>query len=157
MLWKLPPRIKVYEALGAIADGRVELVDEHNAHVHSSARQKTYDVSWNLETNEITSNDNGSYWQKYLSYPGLAVLMLLGKLPYEEKYAQAFKGISWGNLNEEMRRDYVKVEEYVLSLATKQGVNRDELYNLVTGVLEALAKLQLSRPAVLKLPPKNNY
>ena len=157
MLWKLPPRIKVYEALGAIADGRVELVDEHNARVHSSARQKTYDVSWNWETNEITSNDNGSYWQKYLSYPGLAVLMMLGRLPYEEKYAQALKNISWGNLNEAMRRDYAKVEEYVLSLAIKQGVSRDELYNFVTDVLQALDKLQLNRSAVLKLPPKNNY
>ena len=157
MLWKLPPRIKVYEALGAIADGRVELVTEHNAHVHSSARQKTYDVSWNLETNEITSNDNGSYWQKYLSYPGLAVLMLLGKLPYEEKYTQALKNISWGNLNEEMRRDYTKSEEYVLSLAIQQGVNRDELYDYVTGVLEGLEKLSLNRPIALKLPPKSNY
>ena len=157
MLWKLPPRIKVYEALGAIADGRVELVDEHSARVHSSARQKTYDVSWNWEQNEMASNDNGSYWQKYLSYPGLAVLMMLAKLPYEEKYAQALKDISWGNLNEEMRRDYGKVEGYVLGLAQERGVNRDELYAYTTNTLQAFGELELNRPTVLKLPPRNNY
>ena len=28
MKWKVPPRVKVYEALGAIADGRVMEVSE---------------------------------------------------------------------------------------------------------------------------------
>lgn len=157
MLWKLPPRIKVYEALGALADGRVELVDDHSARVHSSARKKTYDVEWNFENNEIASNDNGSYWQKYLSYPGLAVLMKLGKLPYDEPLASVLKDIPWGSLNEDLRRDYAKVEEYVLSLAVKQGASRDQLYEFVTQALEQLTALQLNRPLALKRPPQDNY
>jgi hypothetical protein len=153
MLWKSPPRIKVYEALGALADGRVEMTDATHAKVYSSARQKVYDVEWDLEKKEIASNDNGSYWQRYLSYPGLAVLMQLGALPYDEALAASLKGISWGNLNEQLRRDYVKVEEYVLSLVVKQGVSRETLYDFVTIVLEKLAKLELARPAFLKRPP----
>ena len=42
--WKMPPLIKIYEALGAIADGRVQLEGEEHATVLSSDRSKTYDV-----------------------------------------------------------------------------------------------------------------
>lgn len=44
MKWKLPPKIKVYEALGCVVDGRVELVGEHEARVYSSSRGKSYVV-----------------------------------------------------------------------------------------------------------------
>ena len=157
MLWKLPPRIKVYEALGALADGRVEIIDSHRAQVHSSARQKTYEVEWREEQNEISANDNGSYWQKYLSYPGLAVLMKLEKLPYEEKFAESLKNILWGNLNEQLRRDYNKVEEYILAEVAKKNINQEELCDYVTKVLEKLNSLQLVRPRFIKPPPKSNY
>ena len=36
MYWKLPPDIKICEVLGAVADGRIELVDENEAYVYSS-------------------------------------------------------------------------------------------------------------------------
>ncbi len=139
--------------MGALADARVELADATHARVYSSARKKQYDVEWDLEKREMASNDNGSYWQKYLSYPGLAVLMKLGELPYDESLAVSLKGISWGNLNEQLRRDYDKVEEYVLSLVVKQGVPREKLYDFVTAVLEKLQELQLVRPPHLKRPP----
>jgi hypothetical protein len=37
--WKLPPIIKVYEALGCIADGRIH-VDGDSAKVYSSSGNK---------------------------------------------------------------------------------------------------------------------
>ena len=40
--WKMPPLIKVYEAMGAVGDGRVRIVDEANALVTSSDGSKTY-------------------------------------------------------------------------------------------------------------------
>ena len=43
--WKMPPLAKVYEALTAVADGRVTLLDDTHARVQSSDRRKTYDVS----------------------------------------------------------------------------------------------------------------
>ncbi|MFZ1075166.1 MAG: hypothetical protein WAN50_02225 [Minisyncoccia bacterium] len=43
MKWKKPPVIKIYEALGAVADGRIE-VDGNAAKVYSSSGPR--DGSW---------------------------------------------------------------------------------------------------------------
>jgi len=42
--WKMPPLVKIYEAFGALGDGRVQLEDERHASVLSSDRSKTYQV-----------------------------------------------------------------------------------------------------------------
>jgi len=71
--WKMPPLIKVYEALGALGDGRVRIVDSRRALVTSSDGTKTYEVETSEDGREISSNDNASYWQGYLGYPAIAV------------------------------------------------------------------------------------
>jgi len=45
MKWKHPPIIKIYEALGSVADGRVE-VSGNTAKVFSSSGNKFYVVSY---------------------------------------------------------------------------------------------------------------
>ena len=77
--WKSPPKAKVYEALSAVADGRVTLMGGEKAEVVSSDGTKTYHVEWSPDSNQITSNDNASYWQGYLGYPIIAVLDGFGK------------------------------------------------------------------------------
>ena len=72
--WKMPPIVKVYEALGAIGDGRVRIEDSRRAFVTSSDAGKTYEVESSADPPEIASNDNASYWQGYLGYPAIAVL-----------------------------------------------------------------------------------
>lgn len=62
MKWKHPPITKIYEALGSVADERIELVGS-SAKVYSSSRNKFYVVSY--EPGAIMANDNGSYWQGY--------------------------------------------------------------------------------------------
>ncbi|MEK7499359.1 MAG: hypothetical protein AAB649_02015 [Patescibacteria group bacterium] len=59
MKWNIPPRIKVYEALGAIADNRIQITG-NEAQVVSSSGNKTYEVMYNPQEQAITSNDNGS-------------------------------------------------------------------------------------------------
>ncbi len=54
--WKMPPFIKVYEALGAIGDGRVRIVDSRRALVTSSDGVKTYEVEVSEDGREISSN-----------------------------------------------------------------------------------------------------
>jgi hypothetical protein len=71
--WKSPPKAKVYEALSAVADGRVTLMGGEKAEVVSSDGTKTYHVEWSPDSNQITSNDNASYWQGYMGYPIIAV------------------------------------------------------------------------------------
>ena len=58
--WKVPPRAKIFEALSAVADGRVRLVGEREAEVVSSERSKTYVVEWSEDHREFSSNDNAS-------------------------------------------------------------------------------------------------
>src|ERR1035441_7523817 len=84
-IWHQPPIAKVYEALGAIADGRVTLVSPTSAQVGSSSGDKSYTVEWAKEFSWVTSNDNASHWQGYLGYPIIAVLFLQGKIAYDKR------------------------------------------------------------------------
>ena len=79
--WKLPPRAKVFEAFTAVADGRVRLTGPGSATVTSSGGDKTYDVEWSDDGRMVTANDNASYWQGYLGYPILAVLLVPRRAP----------------------------------------------------------------------------
>ena len=109
--WKLPPKIKVLEALGAIADGRVS-VENNKARVSSSTGEKNYTVIFQ-PPDRIKSDDNGSVFKGYLGYPAIAFLMLKGLLPYDEQLAEKLKGIPWKELNEKYK-DYRKVEFIIL-------------------------------------------
>src|SRR5688572_10980271 len=91
MQWKSPPVIKMYEALGAIADGRVHM-SRDQAKVYSSSGNKYYTVSFESATNTISSNDNGSFWRGYLGYPAIAYLACSGRLMYRDDVAQGLKG-----------------------------------------------------------------
>ena len=90
----MPPRIKVLEALGSIADGRVHVKD-HEATVISSTGERKYTVIYDEQRNAAYSDDNGTKFRGYVGYPIIALLMKLGKLPYDERLAQALKGIPW--------------------------------------------------------------
>ena len=105
---KIPPVIKVYEALSVIASKRFKF-QNNEAIIYSSDYQKQYQVKW-LE-NKYYANDNGSYWQGYPGYPIIAVLMLQKKLLYTEDILKYFKNINWHDLNLEYKRDYNKVIE----------------------------------------------
>lgn len=111
--WKQPPRIKIYEALGAIADDRVH-INDFTIIVDSSDRSKIYTVKYNPENNAVTSNDNGSHWQKYLGYPSIAVLMLNGKISFDKQSSEALKGIPWKDWNDAYKNDYAKTEATAL-------------------------------------------
>ena len=137
-----PPRIKVLEALGAIADGRVKKVSENEFEVVSSEGDRTYRVYVN--GNVVDSTDNGTVYRGYVGYPIISALMLLGRLPYDERIAQALKGIDWRKLNEEMKA-YWKVERLVLSLAEKRGVKREEVEEFVNKVMRGIEELHLQK------------
>ena len=97
-IWKLPPLIKVYEALGCLADGRIE-IENNSARVYSSSIGKYYPGTYDPEINAIMCNDNGSYWQGYLGYPAIAYLLSTGIIPYSPVLANLLKDIKWKDLN----------------------------------------------------------
>src|ERR1700726_1645355 len=97
--WGMPPPIKVYEAIGAIGGGRVRAIDNSDPprvwEVVSSDGAKKYRVEISTDGREISSNDNASYWQGYLGYPAIAVMLVRGLCPVRAEAICALAGISW--------------------------------------------------------------
>ena len=136
--WKMPPAIKIYEALGAIGDGRVRLEDEHHSLVESSEGDKTYEVELSDDGREISSNDSGSYWQGYLGYPAIAVLLMRGLYRPPANVIDALAGIPWKEINRRNKNDYDKNLAEVNQIVEASGHDPDAIASEVESVMEAL-------------------
>jgi hypothetical protein len=139
--WKMPPPIKIYEALGAIGDGRVRLEDEHRAMVTSSEGDKTYEVELSDDGREISSNDSASYWQGYLGYPAVAVLLMRGLYRAPANVIDALAGIPWKEINRRFKNDYEQTLTEVNKTVEASGHDPDAIAIEVDAVMEALRKL----------------
>ncbi len=117
MFWLNPPIIKIYQALGAVADGRVVLLG-NSAKVYSSSRNKFYTVTYDPETKAIMMNDNASFFRGYLGYPGISFLMLIGEIKYNPVVAEKLKGILWKDINQKFKNNFEDTREFVLSNRT---------------------------------------
>lgn len=151
MKWKCPPIIKIYEALGSIADDRVE-VSNNTAKVYSSSRNKFYDVNFDPEQKAIMTNDNGSYWKGYLGYPAIAFLMKIGTLSCDEKIADLVKNITWKDINQKFKNDFDKTLDYILS--SKSETEKENLKNFVEKTNEEIKNLDLGYLGKKVLPPE---
>ena len=140
----LPPRIKVLEAIGAIADGRVRVIDDKSCKVYSSLRDKEYSVFVDLEKGLAYSDDNGTKYRNYIGYPIIAFLMIKEVLPYNEKIAKALQGISWKTLNEKYKK-YSIVEKIVKGIAKERGVSESEIDLFISNVMSRLRMLKLRK------------
>jgi hypothetical protein len=139
--WKMPPLIKVYEAMGALGDGRVRLQDGGRAQVTSSEGDKTYAVEISADNREISSNDNASYWQGYLGYPAIAVLLARGFYRPPANVIDALAGIPWKELNRRFRNDYDKTLEAVSKTVEENGHDPDAVRIEAEALMEAVRKL----------------
>lgn len=140
MMKKLPPAAKAYEAMSAIADGRI-CMHEGYALADSSDHSKTYEVQWDGKV--YASTDSATYWQGYPGYPVIAVWMLQGILPHEEAAEQLLKGIGWKQLNEAHRRDYDAAVEDALNQLRQQGVDPAPAVRLAAEINARLPELDL--------------
>jgi hypothetical protein len=149
--WELPPIAKVYEALSAVADGRVTLTGETSAQVISSARDETYTVKWSAgDFRQITSNDNASRWQGYTGYPIIAALLVLKQLDYQPEIAAALADVPWNALNKQYKRDYDAAIEHVLAGIAGMDAVRAEAQR----IFDQLAGLGLEKLTASSRPPK---
>lgn len=151
--WKVPPVIKIYEALGAIGDERI-IVEEDKAEVYSSEGNKKYDVVYSENDNAIMANDNGSYWVGYLGYPSIAYLLLVGKLGLNAEYAEALKGVEWKKINTANKNDFDKTQHEVDQMLENRGINLDEFYLYLAEVNSQIAKLDLDMLGGKVKPPR---
>ena len=134
---KLPPIEKVYESWTALADHRVKM-HEGYADVSSSDGEKAYVVRF--VDNRYSSDDNATFWQGYPGYPVLAVMMLQGKLPYDEKEAQLWKNINWTRLNKQYKNNYAKAVE---AIAQERDIDLGESADKASQVIDALQQLPI--------------
>ena len=139
--WKLPPIVKVYEALGAIGDGRVRIEDVRRAFVTSSDAAKTYEVETSEDGREIASNDNASYWQGYLGYPAIAVLLARGMYRPPANVTDALAGIPWKELNRKFKNDYTKTIAEVDKELEQSGHDPDAVRSEAEAILSFLSAL----------------
>ncbi|MBV8356425.1 MAG: hypothetical protein JO189_00605 [Deltaproteobacteria bacterium] len=138
--WKMPPLAKIYEAFGALGDERVQLGDERHASVLSSDRSKTYQVETSADGHEISSNDNASYWQGYLGYPAIAVMLKRGLCPVRAEVIAALSGIPWKELNRRFRNDYSRTIEEVMRRAEDRGFDSKIIAAEAEAVLSKLSE-----------------
>lgn len=142
MLWKNPPKIKIYEALGAISDDRI-LLDGCMTTVISSAGNKQYQVQYDPDTNRITANDNGSYYQKYLGYPAIAFLLAKQIISHNTKVLPWLHNIPWKDINTKHKNDFQKTEDEVRGIVVKRGGNLLTLDQAINDITYAIPQLDL--------------
>jgi len=150
--WKLPPKEKIYEAFSVLADERYTL-EENSATVTSSDGKKQYSVEWNSgETLKITSNDNASYWQGYMGYPIIAVLMIIKKIQFNEEIIHHFKDIPWNALNKASKNDYASVvNKILLKIEDKKEIGK--ITREADSIYRQLEDIKLERLGKNKRPP----
>jgi hypothetical protein len=155
MIWSKPrDEHIIYEALSAIADGRLELIEENKAKCTSSSKDKFYVVEYDPETNAIMSNDNMAFWVKEISYPMLAMLLAKEVIKYEKKVLEPLKGIEWKALNKKNKNNYMKSVEEVLEKLSKENYDRSFIENEAKQIYKKLLDLELNHMGPRKVPPQ---
>lgn len=150
--WETPPIIKVYEALGAVADKRVVPESDTKAKVYSSSRGKHYTVECNSVCTAIMSNDNASFYKGYLGYPAIAFLFIKDILPFRADLAEALKEIAWKDLNQLFKNDFEKTLEYIEKNLAEEEKNALKEYTIE--VLEAIKDLGFTYLGEKTTPPQ---
>ncbi|HID04599.1 MAG TPA: hypothetical protein EYH45_00360 [Candidatus Caldiarchaeum subterraneum] len=145
-----PPRVKFLEALGALADGRVEVRGVGEALVRSSEGDRVYRVFVDVERGVAYSDDNGTVYRNYVGYPIVALLITMDKLPYDGALAEGLKGVRWREINERYK-DYKRVEEEIKKMLEKRGIPASRVDEYISKARKALSKLHLSKSTQLTL------
>ncbi len=141
-LLRMPPRIKILEAMGAIADGRVKRLGNKRYRVFSSEGDREYNVYVDPRSLIVYSDDNGTKYRGYVGYPIIAALMLEGIIPYDKEVAEALRGIPWRKLNETYKR-YVLVEKEVKRIAAQRGIAVERIDEVIDKAMQTLRRLRL--------------
>jgi hypothetical protein len=150
-MWKLPSQTKMYEALGAVADGRIE-VSGNAGKCYSSSGNKFYNITFDPNSNAIMSNDNTSYWTGELGYPAVAYLLSIGVLEYKPDLGELLKGIAWKDINQKYKNDFKAALVYILKDLTMK--NRKELHEYTSSLVESIKNLDLQQLGEQVVPPE---
>jgi len=153
MIWKKPHISKIYEALTVIADDRMEL-NGNKAKCYLQSGDKFYDVKYDPVNGGMMSNDNTAYYTYSLSYPMIAFLMLIGKIPYEKKLLESFQDIYWEDINKKFKNDYDKSIKFVLGELKRNGDDVEFIRREIDKIYSFTCGLKIKTLGKLERPPK---
>ena len=158
MNWKTPPQgtfeSKVYEALGCIADDRIEISeDQKTGKIYSSSRNKFYNLFWDADKNGFYANDNSSFYKREISYTLIAFMMKIGKLPLEQKYSQMLKDIKWKDINQKYKNDFGKTVEEVNNTLQENDEDVEGLKKYTEEIMEKVVELNIEILPMNLRPP----
>lgn len=134
-----PPRIKVLEAVSALASGRVKRIDG-GFKVRASLGNREYTVI--LGDGSAYSDDNGTVHRQYIGYPIIAALIMEGSIPDFPELGRAISDVPWAKLNAEMR-SYKKVERHVKEIASRAGISDEMVDRYIEDVMGILRERRL--------------
>ena len=151
MIWKKPHISRIYEALTAIADNRIE-INGNRAKCYEFGNDRVYDIQYDPVNGSIMSNDNAAFYTYSLSYPIIAYLMLIGKIPYQKKLLEIFKDVCWKDINQHFKNNYDKSIRFVLEGFKKEGQDIDFIKMEIKGIYDFTCNLQIKTLGKLQRP-----
>jgi len=154
--WRIPPRVKILEALGSIADKRISILSEKvvngktviKAMCISSEKNRVYNIIYIPEDNSIFSDDNGSKFKGYLGYPSIALLMLKKVLSFSPEISLFLKNVPWKKMNEKFK-NYYKTESEVKRMLAKKGISEKKVDKFIEKIIKEIKQKKF---VVLKNP-----
>lgn len=151
MIWKKPHISRIYEALTAIADNRIE-INGNRAKCYEFGNDRVYDIQYDPVNGSIMSNDNAAFYTYSLSYPIIAYLMLIGKIPYQKKLLEIFKDVCWKDINQHFKNNYDKSIRFLLEGFKKEGQDIDFIKMEIKGTYDFACNLQIKTLGKLQRP-----
>lgn len=152
MYWQQPHVSKVYEALTAIADNRIQIISSTHVHCYSSSRNKFYTVEFELKNMAFMSDDNTAYYTNSVSYPMIATLFLTEIVTYDKKLLAPLKNIYWKKINQNFNNDYDMAVHFVLSQLVKKGIDDESLQKEIEIIYADICKKKLQILGQKQLP-----
>lgn len=152
MIYKTPHINKVYEALTALADDRVLVtktqtdllwIETITATVQTSSRDKSYTVTYQPSQYLIMSNDNSAYRNKEISYPMIALMIVIWQLPREDQQINKLANIHRKAINQQYDNDRDKSTWHVLQQLNSQGIDLESLQTYAQHLHSLIQSLSL--------------
>ena len=143
---KLPPKIKIIEALSAVADERIiseGLLANEGKCFSASSPWKVYKIQYNEKENTILSNDSWSIDQNFLWYPAIAFLLKIWKLKYDESILEMVKDIDWIKIKGLVHKDYESSYRLILWNLHMQWFNVDYFISQIENIYNQIFELHL--------------
>ena len=144
---KLPPKVKIVEALSAISDNRIVIDDllwnEWKCFSISDS-WKIYRIIYDEKENVISSNDNWSVEQWFLWYPSIAFLLKKWKIKYDKSILEMLKDINRVKIKWLVNKDYESSFRLVLWNLYMSGCNVDYFISQIENIYSQISQLHLA-------------